>query len=69
MNNIVGHYLMPHPPIIIPDIGKGEEGKIADTANSCNAIGKEISDLKPDTIILIMAQCSVMLLLFHMKIL
>lgn len=53
MNNIVGHYLMPHPPIIIPDIGKGEESKISDTAKSCNAIGKEISDLKPDTIILI----------------
>lgn len=53
MRNIVGSYLMPHPPIIIPDIGKGEEHKIEDTITSCNTIGKEISELKPETIIII----------------
>lgn len=44
---------MPHPPIIIPDIGKGEESKIKETTESCNKIAKEISDNKPETIILI----------------
>lgn len=53
MSNIIGHYLMPHPPIIIPDIGKGEEKNIENTITSCNAIGKEISSLKPETIIII----------------
>ncbi|WP_315076692.1 AmmeMemoRadiSam system protein A [uncultured Clostridium sp.] len=53
MNDIKGYYLMPHPPIIIPDIGKGEEKKIELTSNACNEIGKEISDIKPDTIIVI----------------
>ncbi len=27
MKNILGYYLMPHPPLIIPSIGKGEEKK------------------------------------------
>ncbi|SFD34337.1 AmmeMemoRadiSam system protein A [Clostridium uliginosum] len=53
MKNILGYYLMPHPPIIIPDIGKGEEKKIEATSNACNKIGKEIADIKPETIILI----------------
>lgn len=53
MENILGYYLMPHPPIIIPDIGKGEEKKIEDTSLACNQIGREIADIKPDTIIII----------------
>lgn len=53
MENILGYYLMPHPPIIIPDIGKGEEKKIEATSLSCNEIGREIADTKPDTIIII----------------
>ncbi|PRR81157.1 AmmeMemoRadiSam system protein A [Clostridium vincentii] len=53
MKNILGYYLMPHPPIIIPDIGKGEEKKIEKTSNACNKIGGEIAILKPETIVLI----------------
>ncbi|GAA0075724.1 AmmeMemoRadiSam system protein A [Clostridium sp. CTA-5] len=53
MKNILGYYLMPHPPIIIPDIGKGEEKKIESTLNSCNKIAQEISDIKPNTIVVI----------------
>lgn len=53
MNNVLGYYLMPHPPIIIPDVGKGEERKIEKTTNACNKIGAEIADLKPETIIVI----------------
>ena len=44
---------MPHPPIVIPDIGKGEEKKIESTSLACNKIGKEIADLKPETIVII----------------
>ena len=53
MENILGYYLLPHPPIIIPDIGKGEEKKIEKTSLACNTIGREIADIKPDTIIII----------------
>jgi AmmeMemoRadiSam system protein A/AmmeMemoRadiSam system protein B len=53
VGDILGYYLMPHPPIIIPDIGKGEEKKIEATSLACNEIGREIADIKPDTIIVI----------------
>jgi len=44
---------MPHPPIIIPDIGNGEEKKIKKTSDACNKIGAEIASLKPETIVVI----------------
>ena len=53
MNNILGYYLMPHPPIIIPDIGRGEEKKIEKTSVACEKIGREIADIKPDTIVIV----------------
>lgn len=48
-----GYYLMPHPPIIIPEIGKGKEVEIQNTIDSCNKIGQEISDFDIDTIIIV----------------
>ncbi|QNU68205.1 AmmeMemoRadiSam system protein A [Ruminiclostridium herbifermentans] len=48
-----GYYLMPHPPLMVHEIGKGEEAKIQKTIDSCNAIGEEISQLNVDTIIII----------------
>lgn len=53
MNNILGYYLMPHPPIIVPEVGKGEEKKIEKTFTACNEIGVEIVSLKPETIVII----------------
>lgn len=53
MKDVLGYYLMPHPPIIIPGIGKGEEEKISSTSYACNKIGEEIGKLKPETIVII----------------
>lgn len=53
MKNILGYYLMPHPPIVIPEVGKGEEKNIERTFNACNEIGLEIANLKPETIVII----------------
>ncbi|MDI9512543.1 MAG: AmmeMemoRadiSam system protein A [Eubacteriales bacterium] len=50
---IEGYYLMPHPPIVIPEIGRGQEKRISETSASMDRIGQEIAKLKPDTIILI----------------
>lgn len=48
-----GYYLLPHPPIIIPEVGKGEKEKIIDTSKSFHEIGKEIAKKAPDTIVLV----------------
>ena len=49
---IIGAYIMPHPPIIIPQIGKGEERKIQKTIDACKEVANRIAALKPQTIVL-----------------
>lgn len=53
MENILRYYLMPHPPLIIPNVGKGQEKVIQNTIDACNKVGEEISSLKPETIVII----------------
>lgn len=48
---LLGTFIVPHPPLIIPEVGKGEEEKIQDTVDAYKNISKEIARLKPDTII------------------
>lgn len=50
--SIVGACMVPHPPIILPEIGKGEERKIAETAASYEKAAELIRDLSPDTIVI-----------------
>lgn len=50
---IIGAFMVPHPPLIIPEIGKGEERKIQETIDAYHEVGLKIAHLKPETIILI----------------
>lgn len=49
---IIGGFIVPHPPIAVPEIGNGEEKKIQATLDSYNRIAEEIERLQPETIIL-----------------
>ena len=49
---IIKSYLVPHPPLIIPKIGKGGENQIKKTTESYETVAKEIAEIKPDTIII-----------------
>lgn len=50
---ILGSFIVPHPPLAIPEIGKGKENTISKTIASFEAVGKAISELKPETILFI----------------
>ena len=52
MKNLIA-YFVPHPPIIIPEIGKGEEKRIQKTISAYHKIALEIAEFKPETIIII----------------
>lgn len=49
---ITGAFIMPHPPIILPLIGRGEEKKIHKTMTSCRIIAEKLASIKPETIVL-----------------
>ncbi|MBR2711912.1 MAG: hypothetical protein IKE89_05500 [Bacilli bacterium] len=50
---ILGGVVVPHPTLIIPDVGLGKEIEIQDTIVSYEEIAKGIGKLEADTIILI----------------
>ena len=43
---------VPHPPIILPEVGHGEEEKISATSSAYKKISQRIVELNPDTIII-----------------
>lgn len=49
---ILKTYAVPHPPIILPEVGRGEEKEIALTTAAFQRMAREIAMLQPDTIIL-----------------
>lgn len=50
--SIVKAFVVPHPPLIVPEVGRGDEEQINKTIESYQRIAKEISKIKPDTIII-----------------
>ena len=49
---ILAAYMVPHPPMIIPDVGKGSEKQITKTIRAYEEIAAEIAELRPETIII-----------------
>lgn len=49
---IVGAFIVPHPPLIVPEVGGGEERKVQKTIDSYHKVAREIGELSPDTIII-----------------
>lgn len=45
--------MVPHPPLIVPDIGKGAEEAVQNTAGAYRKAAEMIGRLKPDTIVVI----------------
>ena len=50
--SILAAYVVPHPPLILPEVGRGEEKKIQLTVNAYERAMKEAVEQKPDTVII-----------------
>lgn len=44
--------MVPHPPIAVPEIGRGEEKKIQKTLDSFEEAAKFVASFKPDTVVI-----------------
>ena len=49
--SILAAYTAPHPPMIVPEVGRGSEREILETTRSYERIAEEIAALQPDTLI------------------
>ena len=50
--SIVGAVMVPHPPLIVPEVGRGGEKVVEETISSYIKAAEFIKDLAPDTIVL-----------------
>jgi aromatic ring-opening dioxygenase LigB subunit len=50
---VVSAYLMPHPPILVPSVGKGREGLANRTIQACHLAADSIRQAQPDSLVVI----------------
>lgn len=51
--SVIKNYILPHPPMMIPQIGKGEEVKLESTIRAISNVMDEIAQIKPETVVII----------------
>ena len=49
---ILATFMVPHPPMIVPEIGKGSERQVEETTRAYERVADEIAALAPETIII-----------------
>ena len=49
---ILAAYMVPHPPLIVPEVGRGSESQVQKTIDSYKKVAEDIAKIKPETIII-----------------
>lgn len=50
---LVSASILPHPPIVIPEVGAGREAKAVSTVNALQEVANRIAQAKPDTVVIV----------------
>lgn len=50
--SVIAAFVVPHPPMIIPAVGRGSEDQVKLTTASYQKVAKRIAELRPDTIVI-----------------
>lgn len=64
---IKGAIMVPHPPMIIPDIGRGQEQSIEETIRAYEEAASKVAEWKPQTIVLISPHATMYADYFHIS--
>ena len=51
---IVGGFVMPISPVLVPEVGRGRERQAVKTVGACRRAGRALRDLAPEAIVLIL---------------
>ena len=65
--SILAAFMVPHPPMIVPDVGRGSEKQILDTTKAYERVAEEVAALRPGTIILISPHSEMYADYFHIS--
>lgn len=50
---VVAAYAVPHPPLIVPAVGRGEEARISNTIESYEEVSRRVAAHAPDTVVVL----------------
>ena len=50
--SVIAAFCVPHPPLIVPEVGKGGENQVIKTIESYREVARRIAELKPETIVI-----------------
>ena len=64
---IVAGFMVPHPPMIVPDVGQGSEKKVKATIDAYDKVAKEIARIEPETIIITSPHATMYSNYFHIS--
>lgn len=65
--SVVAAIIVPHPPIILPEVGKGKENEVQNTIDAYKEVARRIAALKPDTIVLTSPHATMYADYFHIS--
>jgi len=60
-------FLFPHPPLAVPEVGRGKEAEIQNTLDAFDAAAREIAAASPDTVIFITPHSAMYADYFHIS--
>jgi AmmeMemoRadiSam system protein A/AmmeMemoRadiSam system protein B len=64
---ILAAFMVPHPPMIVPEVGRGSEAQIEKTTRAYEQVADEIAALKPETIIITSPHTTMYMDYFHIS--
>lgn len=64
---VLASFIVPHPPLIVAEVGRGGEKKVEKTIESYRKIADEIAELKPETIIITSPHATMYADYFHIS--
>lgn len=65
--SILAAFMVPHPPMIVPAVGRGNESQIQKTIESYERVADEIAALQPETILIASPHATMYLDYFHIS--
>jgi len=65
--SIVAAFVVPHPPLIVPAVGKGEERAIQPTIDAYEEVGRRIAEIAPQTIVITSPHATLYADYFHIS--
>ena len=50
---VAGGIMVPHPPLIVPEIGQGEERRVQETTDAYREAARTLAAWRPDTVVIL----------------